>query len=42
MMPEPPESKGDEPLPAGTALSPRRPGSPDGVLYGSEIRDVCT
>jgi hypothetical protein len=34
--PEPPGSKGDEPLPAGT-VSLRPPASPAGVLYESEI-----
>jgi hypothetical protein len=37
MMPNAARSKGDEPLPASTALAPPS-GSPAGVLYGSEIR----
>ena len=40
VLPKPPESRGDEPRPAGTALAP-----PDGVTrqaswYGSEIRSL--
>ena len=42
VLPKPPESQGDEPRPAGTALAP-----PDGVTrpaswYVSEIRSSCT
>jgi hypothetical protein len=39
--PEPPGSKGDEPLPAGT-VSLRPPASPTGVLYESEILSKVT
>jgi hypothetical protein len=42
VLPKPPESAGDEPTPAGTALAPPTGVTRPASCYGSEIRSICT